>query len=257
MVNSIFKAVFHKSIFVQRRIFVEVHSFIFGFTNYLCAKFQFVAILEREFEVGGEFQVLLFDVFLLLGQFFQAEFVIQGHCRTVFGRCERLAFVAQVYIEFLFLELEVDVALVGTLFAGFGITCMPVHGKKSEEMFTAKCKIHRALAFQTGITVVGRSGFGLYAYGGAAVRLKVFQVSAVTVFPVVAVIEDTFESEFVVGTDVPVQSGGVALTFAGYVILAHLVVVDVCFAVFILLPGKLGVVRTGGGILIGGRYHQP
>ena len=97
----------------------------------------------------------------------------------------------------------------------------------------------------------------MYAYGGAAVRFKVFQVSAVTVFPVVAVIEDTFESEFVVGTDVPVQSGGVALTFAGYVILAHLVVVDVCFAVFILLPSKLGVVRTGGGILIGGRYHQP
>ena len=36
-------------------------------------------------------------------------------------------------------------------------------------------KIHRALAFQTGITVVGRSGFGLYAYGGAAVRFKGFE----------------------------------------------------------------------------------
>ena len=66
-------------------------------------------------------------------------------------------------------------------------------------------KIHRALAFQTGIAVIGCSGFGLYAYGGAAVRFEVFQVSAVTVFPVVTVIEDTFESEFVVGADVQIS----------------------------------------------------
>ena len=256
LVDSIFKAVFHKGVFVQRRVFIEIHLLVFGFTNHLCAEFQFIAVFERKFEVGGEFQVLFFDVFLLFGQFFQTEFVIQGHCRTVFGRSKRLTFVAQVHIEFLFLELEIDVAFVGAFFAGFGVTCVPVHGERSEEMFAAEGEVHRALAFQTGIAVIGCSGFGLYAYGGAAIRLKVFQVGAVTVFPVVAVVEDTLESKFVVGVDVPVQSSGVALAFAGYIILAYLIVVDIHLSVFILLPCKFGVVGTGRGILIRGGYHQ-
>ena len=235
LVDSIFKAVFHESILIQRGVF---------------------AVLERKFEVGGEFQVLFFDVFLLFGQFFQTEFVIQGHCRTVFGRSKRLTFVAQVHIEFLFLELEIDVAFVGAFFAGFGVTCVPVHGERSEEMFAAEGEVHRALAFQTGIAVIGCSGFGLYAYGGAAVCFKVFQIGTVTVFPVVTVVEDTLESQFVVGVDVPVQGCGVTLPFSGYVVLAYLIVVDICFAIFALFPCKLGVVRPGRRVLVGGRYHQ-
>ena len=48
-----------------------------------------------------------------------------------------------------------------------------------------------------------------------------------------------------VGIDVPVQCGGVALAFAGDVVLADLVVVDVRLTVVILLPYKFGVVGTG------------
>ncbi|CCY56419.1 unknown [Bacteroides eggerthii CAG:109] len=256
LVYGIFKAVFHESILIQRGVFVEVHFFIFGFTHYLCTELQFVAVLERKFEVGGEFQVLFFDVFLLFGQFFQAELVVQGHCGTVFGSGKRLAFIAQVYIELLFLELEVDVAFVGTFFAGFGITGVPVHGERTEKMFASEGKIHGSLAFQACIAVIGCSGFGLYAYGGAAVCFKVFQIGTVTVFPVVTVVEDTLESQFVVGVDVPVQGCGVTLPFSGYVVLAYLIVVDICFAIFALFPCKLGVVRPGRRVLVGGRYHQ-
>ena len=111
-------------------------------------------------------------------------------------------------------------------------------------MFAAEGKVHGALAFQAGVTVVRRTGFGLYAYGGVAVGVKVFQRGTVAVLPVVAVVEDAFEGQFVVGIDVPVQCGGVALAFAGDVVLADLVVVDVRLAVVILLPYKFGVVGT-------------
>ena len=48
-----------------------------------------------------------------------------------------------------------------------------------------------------------------------------------------------------VGIDVPVQCGGVALAFAGDVVLADLVVVDVRLAVIVLLPHEFGVVGAG------------
>ena len=155
-----------------------------------------------------------------------------------------MAFVAQVHVELLFLQLEVDVAFVGTFFAGFGIAGVPVHGEGTEEVFAAEGKVHGALAFQAGVAVVRRTGFGLYAYGGVAVGVKVFQRGTVAVLPVVAVVEDAFEGQFVVGIDVPVQCGRVALAFAGDVVLADLVVVDVRLAVVILLPYKFGVVGT-------------
>ena len=112
-------------------------------------------------------------------------------------------------------------------------------------MFAAEGKVHGALAFQAGVTVVRRTGFGLYAYGGVAVGVKVFQRGTVAVLPVDAVVEDALEGQFVVGIDVPVQCGGVALAFAGDVVLADLVVVDVRLTVVILLPYKFGVVGTG------------
>ena len=40
------------------------------------------------------------------------------------------------------------------------------------------------------------------------------------------------------------------------VVLAYLIVVDICFAIFALFPCKLGVVRPGRRVLVGGRYHQ-
>ena len=54
LVHCICQAVRHEGVLVQRRVFVEVHFFILGLAHHLCAEFQFVAVLEGKFEVGGE-----------------------------------------------------------------------------------------------------------------------------------------------------------------------------------------------------------
>lgn len=153
----------------------------------------------------------------------------------------------------------VDVAFIGTFFAGFGVVDAPFCVQFAEEVFAAEGEVHCALTFQTGIAIVGRAAFGLYAYGAFVVdgtifvavviffQIDTFHVEAVTVFPVVAVVEDAFESQFVVLVDVPVQCGGVTLTFAGDVVLAHLIVGDAEFSGFyILVPYKFDVIRAGG-----------
>ena len=78
-------------------------------------------------------------------------------------------------------------------------------------MLTAQGEVHRTLALQAGVAVVGRTAFGLDAYRSLVVdfaliviHIEVFQRQAVAVLPVVAVVEDALEGEFVVGVDHPV-----------------------------------------------------
>ena len=136
-------------------------------------------------------------------------------------------------------------------------------------MLAAEGEVHRALTFQTGVAVVGCAAFGLHAHGAFVVdgtifvaivvffQIDTFHVEAVTVFPVVTVVEDAFESQLVVLVDVPVQCGGVTLTFAGDVVLAHLIVGDAEFSGFyILVPYKFNVIRAGGGVLIGSGKNE-
>ena len=98
------------------------------------------------------------------------------------------------------------------------------------------------MAFQTGIAVVGRATFGLHPDVGFPLRGHVFQRRAVAVFPVVAVVEDTFEPYLVVVVELPVERQRITLTLAGDKILPYLVVIDIYFAVVVFLPNEFGVV---------------
>ena len=103
-------------------------------------------------------------------------------------------------------------------------------------MLATQSEVHCPLTFQTGVAVVRCTTFGLYADGSFVVYfviaflflvhilIQILERHAVTVFPVVAVVEDTFEGQFVVGVNIPVESCRIALAFAGDVVLADLVV---------------------------------
>ena len=79
------------------------------------------------------------------------------------------AFAAQIEVEFLLLELVVDVALVGSLLRSTGIVETPVGAQSAKEVLTAQGEVHGALAFQAGIAVVGCAAFGLDAHGSFVV----------------------------------------------------------------------------------------
>ena len=263
---------FVETVFIQRGVFVEINLFIFSLMHHLGSEAQMIAELsfcERQAEIELELEVLLLNIFLLLRHLFQAEIVVQIHSRTFLRSKQRLALIAQIHSELLFLQLIVDVAFVGTFFAGFGVVYAPLRVQFAEEVLAAEGEVHCALTFQTGIAVVGRAAFGLHAHGAFVVdgtifvavvvffQVDTFHVEAVTVFPVVAVVEDAFESQLVVFVDVPVQCGGVALSFAGDVVLAHLIVGDTEFSGFyILVPYKFDVIRAGGGVLIGSGKNE-
>ena len=178
-------------------------------------------------------------------------------------------FVTQIHIEFLFFQLIVDVTFVGTFFAGFGVVNTPSCIQFAEEMLTAEGKVHGTLAFQTGVAVIGRAAFGLYTHGTFVVNRTVFvaivilfQVDtfhgeAVTVFPIIAIIEDTFKGEFVVFVNIPVEGGGITLTLSGDVVLTNLVVGDAEFSGFyIFVPYKFNIVRTGRRVLVRSGKHD-
>ncbi|CDD38948.1 unknown [Bacteroides fragilis CAG:47] len=253
LIYRVLQAVGHECLFIFRSVFIKVYLFIFGFAYHLGTEFQFVSVPEGEFEVHGEFQVFFLDVFLLFGEFLQAEIFVQCHCRTGLWCSQRFVFVAQIHVELLFLQLEINVTFVRTLLCCFGVTGIPIHRHRSEQMLASQCEVHRALAFQAGVAIVRRTGFSLYAYSCFSLFIHIFQSSAVSVLPVVPVIENSFKHQFVVFADIPVQGCRIALAFTGYIVLAYLVVVDIYVSFVVFLPKKLGIVGTRWGILIGSR----
>ena len=73
-------------------------------------------------------------------------------------------------------------------------------------MFASEGEVHGALTLQAGIAVVGRTAFGLvnhFVFVGSVVIPLVS--GAVTVFPVVAIVEDSFEINLMIGIDFPIQ----------------------------------------------------
>ena len=73
-------------------------------------------------------------------------------------------------------------------------------------MFAAKGKVHGALTLQAGIAVVGRTAFGLVNHFVFVCSVVVPLIgSTVTVFPVVAIVEDSLEINFMIGIDFPIQ----------------------------------------------------
>ena len=141
-----------------------------------------------------------------------------------------------------------------TFLAGLRVGGFPVELQAAEEVVTAQGVVHGALALQAGVALVWAAGL---AFVDDVVVLVVPLVGgAVAVFPVVAVVEDALEVDFVVGVDFPVESEGVALALAGDVVLAHLVFVDVHVVVVIALVGHLDVVAAGGVVLVGGGQHE-
>ena len=139
-----------------------------------------------------------------------------------------------------------------TFFAGLRIRSFPVHFQFAEKVFTTQCEVHRALTFQTGITLIGTTGLGFVDYFVFVRSLVVPLIGvAVAVLPVVTVVEDTFKVYAMVGVDFPVKSQRIALTLASDVILAYFVFVEYHIAVVVLLVSHLHVVATGRIVLIG------
>ena len=126
-------------------------------------------------------------------------------------------------------------------------------------MFTAQSKIHSALTFQTGITVIGCTGFSLNTDSSLSVLIQILYSRAVTVFPVVTVIENTFESQFMVLIDIEIKCCRITLALTGNKVLTHLVIIDIRLSVFAFFPHKLGIIRTRRSILIRSRkqHSQP
>ena len=112
------------------------------------------------------------------------------------------------------------------------------------------------MTFETGITLISRTAFCLDSHICLPFGSNVFEGGPVTVFPVVAVVENTFEPNLVEVIEFPVDRQRVALTLAGDIILPYLIVIDIDIAVVIFLPNKFRVVRPGGSMIIGGCKHH-
>ena len=249
-----------EGIFVSRAVFIEIDPHVFVLVHHFGAEFQLVAVFafdERQFEVGAELEVFLVDVLKLFGQFVQFEAVVvvfvQQDVLSVYGRHVRAADVAPVGVHGHAFLLEGQVAFVRAFFTGLCVGCFPVEFQLPEEVFTAQGEVHRALAFQAGIALVGAARLGFvdhFVFIGCLV--VPFVGVAVAVFPVVAVVEDTLEVNLVVGVDFPVQGQRIALAFAGDVVLAYFVFVEHNLTVFVPFVGHLHVVASCGIVLIRG-----
>ena len=125
-------------------------------------------------------------------------------------------------------------------------------------MLTTQGEVHGALPFQAGVVVLRGAPFGLNAHGSfmvdyavAILQVEVLQRESVAILPVVAVVEDAFEGELMVGVDDPVEGCGIALPFAGHVVLADLVVGQGQLTrMDVLVPDKLHVVRAAWCVLV-------
>ena len=123
-------------------------------------------------------------------------------------------------------------------------------------MFSAQSEIHGTLTLQTGIAIIGSTCFGLDADCAFSVLIQILDIGTVTVFPIVTVVEDPFESQFMVFIDIKIKSRRITLTFTGDKVLAHLIIADIYFAILILFPHEFSIIRTGRSILIrSGEQH--
>ena len=78
---------------------------------------------------------------------------------------------------------------------------------------------------------------------------------AIAVLPIVAAIVDALERDFVERVELIVERERIALTLTSDVILAHLRLFELYFAVFLNIL-KLGVIRAAGRILVAGACHN-
>ena len=112
------------------------------------------------------------------------------------------------------------------------------------------------MAFKTGVSFVTRTSFCLDTHIGFPFGRNVFECCPVTVFPIIAVVENTLEPDLVEVIELPVERQRVALSLSCDIILPYLIVVDIDFAVVILFPYKFRIIGSGRRIIIGGRKHH-
>ena len=105
----------------------------------------------------------------------------------------------------LLLQPEVYVSLIGPFFGGTCISDSPVKAQETEPVFTTEGKIHSTLTFETRIAIIVRSTLCLDTYIRDSVRCDVFQSRAITVFPVVAVVENSLEPYFIEIIEFPIR----------------------------------------------------
>ena len=246
-----------EGVLIERRVFIEVNFLLFAFSDEFCSEGEFVAeasVFEREFEIDLCFEVAFHNLFLLFGEFFEREVLVERHGAALLRCGERPFLVAEVKVEFLFFELIVNVSFVRSVFRCLGVVDAPVHAEFSEEVFTAERVVHCALALETCVSVVGCSRLGLDAHGCfvvhhalVVVHVEVFERHAVAVLPVISVVENPFEIEAVVFVDDEVKRGRVTLSFAGDVVLTQLVVRDGHFSrVDVFVPDEFHVIASCG-----------
>ena len=123
-------------------------------------------------------------------------------------------------------------------------------------MFTIESEVHCLLSLKTCTLIVVRTSLCLDNHAlVACIRVEFLVADTIAVFPVVTTVVYTLERYFVQWVELVVECERIALALTGYIILTHLSLFELHFALLLHIF-KLGIIRTAWSILIRGTCHD-